>query len=68
MGIWKIEVQKQGNRWGVYGISADGKQELIEGGFFERSAANECREELVRDCLQNEVEAAERAAGWDPNP
>jgi hypothetical protein len=64
---WSIEVQKQGRGWGVFGIAGD-TQELIEGGFFSRAAAESCRDRWERECLQDEVEKAERAAGWDPNP
>lgn len=56
--------------FGVYvQLAADGSaQELLEGGFFTRAAANEARDLWAIDLLNNEVEQAERAAGWDPKP
>lgn len=56
-----------GGRWGVFGVTAQGA-ELIEGGFFQRAAADRARARWERECLQSDVEDAERRAGWDPNP
>jgi hypothetical protein len=41
---------------------------FIEGGFAARSSAQLARDRIARECLQDEVASAERAAGWDPNP
>ena len=70
---YAIEVRKTGRTFGVFGITFTGdggelSAELIEGGFFTRPAADACREQWERECVQSEVEDAERRAGWDPNP
>lgn len=68
-GTWKIEVRGQRRGWGVYGVDlTTGSVTLLEGGFFARAAASRARDEWERECLNDEVAAAERAAGWDPNP
>lgn len=40
----KIQVQRQGNRWGVFAVSGN-SQTLIEGGFFSRLEAQRCKDE-----------------------
>ena len=52
-----IKRTKSGN----YDILADGK--IVEGGFFSQGRAMDA----IRDYQQNEIEQAERKAGWDPN-
>jgi hypothetical protein len=58
--VQEIEVVQNGRTYDV--VSAT----VIEGGFFSKSAAEAVaaywRQELVND----QVEKAERAAGWDP--
>lgn len=69
---WALHVYRnhKSNTFGVYvQPGKDGTaQELIEGGFFTRMAANHARNRWERELLQDEVEKAERKAGWDPNP
>ena len=65
---WSIIVKSTGRTFGVFG-RVDGKpDELLEGGFFKRTSAESARKRWERECLKGEVEAAERKAGWDPNP
>lgn len=64
---YDVEVRPQGKRWGVYGVvEVDGTRtsQLVEGGFFQRAAAERC----AREYLGAIAEEAERKAGWDPNP
>ena len=68
MNNWEIVVKPQGRTWGVFGRVPDRPDELLEGGFFDRGYAELARESWERQCLQDEVEQAERKAGWDPNP
>lgn len=64
---WDIVVRRTGRTWSVIGISG-GHATLLEGGFFRRGPAESCRAEWERQCLQEEMERAERKAGWDPHP
>lgn len=61
-------VKRTGKTFGIFAKYDDGREELVEGGFFEWSAAVEARDEFEADALRAEVEIAERKAGWDPNP
>jgi len=62
----KLTVKKMpgSKRFGIY--APDGT--LLEGGFFYKTNAEEAKENWEKDLLNDEVEKAERAAGWDPNP
>jgi hypothetical protein len=42
----KLTIRRQGRTFGVFDVS-DGKNELLEGGFFSYSAAEQAREELL---------------------
>jgi hypothetical protein len=68
MRNWSIVVKKTGRTYGVYGRIAGQPDDLIEGGFFSKAVAETARDNWERECVQNEVEDAERHAGWDPNP
>ena len=59
-----VRRQPGSNQWGVYNAPEGETPELIEGGFFDKGAADDC----ARDVLQSCIEDAERKAGWDPNP
>jgi hypothetical protein len=59
--MYDLIVKRQGNRWGIFDRNTG---ELIEGGFFDRRAAEAVRQ----DWLNEQVRQAERKAGWDPNP
>lgn len=65
MARWSIEVKKTGRTWGVFGRTTGKPDELLEGGFFGRGAAETARKAWERECLEHEVEQAEREAGWD---
>jgi len=68
--MYTFHVYRSGRTFGVYvqpGTDGSG-QELVEGGFFSRKAAEEAKLTWEREYLQDLVEKAERAAGWDPNP
>jgi len=65
---WAIVVGQTGRTWSVFGVVRGSSDDLIEGGFFTLDAANEARDRWIAECTQDEVEAAERHAGWDPNP
>jgi len=65
MWKWKLVVKKTGRTWGVFDeVSGD----LVEGGFFRRSAAEQSLRDWEKQLSQETAEDAERAAGWDPNP
>ncbi len=64
---WSIVVKPTGRTFSIFGM-VDGEEELLEGGFFDPAVAEEARASWERECLQSEVEDAERKAGWDPNP
>ena len=69
--MWNIIVTKSpsGRTWEVRGVvRSKGVNDFLEGGFFTREAAENCRARWERQCIQDEVEKAECAAGWDPNP
>lgn len=56
----RIEVQKTGGRtWGVFGVTTGPQgttQELLEGGFSTREAADKARGEWELDCLPRAAE------------
>lgn len=64
MANWQIVVERTGRTYSVFGVTANVK-DLLEGGFFSRGAAETARNAWERQCLQDEVEAAEKRAGWD---
>ncbi len=68
MRNWSIDIKQTGRTFGVFGIVPGKPDELLEGGFFCRAAAEKACAIWERECLQNEVELAERNAGWDPRP
>lgn len=54
--------------YGVFVAVPGQPDELLQGGYRHPFRAEDARREWERDILNNEVEQAERAAGWDPHP
>ena len=66
-----LHVHRTGRTWSVFaepGNDGTAQEELVEGGFFDLAAACRARDHWEQELLQDQVEKAERKAGWDPNP
>lgn len=57
-----------GRTYGIYVQPDGGAEELLEGGFFSKAAAERSKDEWAKDLLRESVERAERKAGWDSRP
>lgn len=60
MSNWSIVVKKTGRTFGVFGRVPGKPDDLIEGGFFHRGAAELARNTWERECQKSEFEDADR--------
>ena len=67
---WAIVAKRHADgSYGIFGIDGCANTELLEDlGPVTREEAHRERDRWEAECVENEVEKAERAAGWDPNP